>query len=71
MPAGPLTLFRRLPRPVRLLVVGSFVNRAGAFIIPFLTLVLRRQFGLDYDAVGLLWGPTASARSSRSWWAGC
>ena len=36
---SPITLLRRLPRTVRLLIAGTFVNRLGSFILPFLTLV--------------------------------
>src|SRR6185295_5691780 len=46
----PLRVLRTLPAPVRLLVAGSFVNKLGTFIIPYLTLVLRKDFQLE-DAV--------------------
>src|SRR5258706_16093956 len=39
----PLRVLRTLPAPVRLLVMGSFVNKLGTFIIPYLTLVLRKD----------------------------
>src|SRR5688500_6178341 len=51
---SPLTLLRRLPPVVQLLVAGTFVNKLGAFIIPYLTLVLRREFSLDPSQVGFL-----------------
>jgi MFS family permease len=43
---NPLRLLARLPGPVRLLVAGTFVNKVGTFIVPFLTLVLLREFHL-------------------------
>ncbi|HWX24768.1 MAG TPA: MFS transporter, partial [Vicinamibacteria bacterium] len=45
---------RRLPRQVRMLIVGSFVNRLGTFIVPYLALVLRREFRLSEATVGAL-----------------
>ncbi|MCM2256497.1 MAG: MFS transporter [Vicinamibacteria bacterium] len=51
---SPLALIRRLPPTVQVLIVGTFVNRAGSFIVPFLTLVLRREFHLDEHTVALL-----------------
>jgi len=50
----PLRVLRTLPAPVRLLVAGTFVNKLGTFIVPFLTLVLRKEFGLDDAKVGWL-----------------
>lgn len=35
---------RTLPAPVPILIVGTFVNKAGSFILPYLTLVLGREF---------------------------
>jgi MFS family permease len=49
---NPLTLLASLPPTVRLLVYGTFVNRLGTFIIPFLTLVLRREFRLTEAQTG-------------------
>ncbi len=43
---SPLAIVRRLPPPVPVLIAGTFVNKAGSFILPFLTLVLARQFHL-------------------------
>lgn len=54
MPAGPLTLLRRLPPQVRLLVAGTFVNRVGTLIVPYLSLVLVRDFGLRPFQAGAL-----------------
>ncbi|HUG54941.1 MAG TPA: MFS transporter, partial [Vicinamibacteria bacterium] len=48
----PLRVLRTLPPPVRILVAGTFVNKLGTFIVPFLTLVLRKEFGLDDAHVG-------------------
>jgi len=54
MLASPLTLFRRLPPAVRLLITGALVNRLGGFIVPYLAIVLRREFRLSPSEVGLL-----------------
>ena len=51
---SPLALLRRLPGPVRLLVAGTFVNKAGSFILPFLTIVLNRDFHLSEARTGAL-----------------
>jgi MFS family permease len=56
VPRSPITLLRRLPRTVRLLIAGTFVNRLGSFILPFLTLVLHREFHLSEERTGLLLG---------------
>jgi MFS family permease len=53
---SPIALLRRLPRTVRLLIAGTFVNRLGSFILPFLTLVLHREFHLSEARTGLLVG---------------
>jgi MFS family permease len=47
-------LMARLPRAVRLLVLGTFVNRLGSFITPFLALVAQREFGLTPGQAGAL-----------------
>lgn len=41
-----------LPTPVRLLCLGSFINRAGSFVIVFLTIYVSEQlgFGIAYAA---------------------
>ncbi len=44
---SPLVLLRRLPGTVQLLVAGTFVNKAGSFILPFLTLVLAHDFHMS------------------------
>jgi MFS family permease len=44
---SPLTLLRRLPGTVQLLVIGSLVNKAGSFILPFLTIVLSDDFHMS------------------------
>jgi MFS family permease len=51
---SPLPLIRRLPAPVRLLVAGTLVNKLGSFILPYLTLVLKREFQMSAGAVGTL-----------------
>src|SRR2546422_10597488 len=52
---NPLRLLARLPAPVRLLVTGTLINKAGTFIVPFLTIVLLREFRLsETEAAELL-----------------
>src|SRR5262245_21783878 len=52
---SPLAIVRRLPPPVPMLIAGTFVNKAGSFILPFLTLVLARDFRLaEREVVGLV-----------------
>jgi MFS family permease len=51
---NPVTLLRGLPPTVRILVAGTFINKIGSFIIPFLTIVLRREFRLSGTEVGAL-----------------
>jgi MFS family permease len=53
VPRSPVRLIRELPAPVRLLVFGTFVNRAGSFIFPYLTILLQREFGLPPEAAGV------------------
>jgi MFS family permease len=50
----PLRILRSLPPTVQVLVAGTFVNKLGTLIIPYLTLVLRREFDLDERRIGLL-----------------
>ena len=51
---NPVVLLRGLPRTVRILVAGTFINKLGTFIIPFLTIVLKREFRLSSAEVGVL-----------------
>jgi MFS family permease len=51
---NPVALLRGLPPTVRILVAGTFINKLGSFIIPFLTIVLKREFGLSGTEVGAL-----------------
>lgn len=45
----------RLPRAVHVLCVGTLVNRAGTFLVPFLAVYLREQLGLTVQfATGAL-----------------
>jgi MFS family permease len=44
----------RLPREVRVLVVGTLVNRAGTFVEPFLVLYLTAQRGFTAVQAGLV-----------------
>lgn len=54
MIAPTLRLLRGLPPQVQLLVGGSLVNRLGSFIVPYLSLVLVREFGLPAEQAALL-----------------
>jgi MFS family permease len=51
---NPLQLLARLPGPVRLLITGTLINRAGTFIVPYLTIVLFREFHLTEPQVAAL-----------------
>jgi len=52
---SPLRIVGRFPRPVRLLIVGTLVNKLGTFIVPYLTLVLLRDFHMrEGEAARLL-----------------
>jgi MFS family permease len=52
---SPLAIVRRLPPPVPILIAGTFLNKAGSFILPYLTLVLVREFRLEArEAAGLV-----------------
>jgi hypothetical protein len=77
---GPFRDAAALPGAVRILAVGSLVNRFGAFVLPLLILYLRhhgydaRQAGLALAAyaVGKIAAapsgaisPTGSARATR------
>ena len=46
-------LLRTLPRPVQILIAGTFVNKAGTYIVPYLTIVLMRDFKLSPIQAGL------------------
>lgn len=46
MISNPLTIVRRFPGPVRLLLLGTLVNKLGTFILPYLALVLIRDMRL-------------------------
>jgi MFS family permease len=52
---SPLRIVGRFPRPVRLLIAGTLVNKLGTFIVPYLTLVLLRDFHMrEAEAARLL-----------------
>jgi MFS family permease len=52
---SPLRIVGRFPRPVRVLLVGTLVNKLGTFIVPYLTLVLLRDFHLgEVEAAELI-----------------
>lgn len=42
-----LAAYLRLPRVVYVLCVGTFINRAGSLLVPFLTIYAKAQFGGD------------------------
>lgn len=54
MIARTFRLVRALPPQVQLLVGGSLVNRLGSFIVPYLSLVLVREFALAAEEAALL-----------------
>jgi MFS family permease len=54
MSANPLRILARFPRPVRLLLAGTLVNKLGTFIVPYLTLVLLRDFRMAPREAALL-----------------
>jgi MFS family permease len=55
MSANPLRIVARFPRPVRLLLAGTLVNKLGTFIVPYLTLVLLRDFRMaPHEAARLI-----------------
>ncbi len=51
---SPIKLLARLPGPVRLLITGTLINKVGTFIVPFLTIVLFREFHLTETQVAEL-----------------
>jgi MFS family permease len=54
MSANPLRIVARFPRPVRLLLAGTLVNKLGTFIVPYLTLVLLRDLHMAEREAGYL-----------------
>jgi MFS family permease len=54
MSLNPVRVVARFPRPVRLLLIGTLVNKLGTFIVPYLTLVLLRDFHMAEGGVALL-----------------
>ena len=54
MSANPLRIVARFPRPVRLLLAGTLVNKLGTFVVPYLTLVLLRDFHMAEREAGYL-----------------
>lgn len=51
-PPTLIAALRTLPRPVWILCFGTFLNKFGAFVVPFLTLYLTRQ-GYSLTQAGL------------------
>lgn len=39
-------LLRSLPRPVQILIAGTFVNKAGTYIVPYLTIARGRYISV-------------------------
>jgi len=62
-------LLRALPRPVQILIAGTFVNKAGTYIVPYLTIVLMRDFRLSPLEAGLAVAAYGSG-SLVSWFVG-
>jgi len=54
MSLNPVRVVARFPRPVRLLLIGTLVNKLGTFIVPYLTLVLLRDFRMAEGEAALL-----------------
>jgi len=54
-PLATLAALKGLPRPVWILFAGSFLNKFGTFVIPFLTIYLTRQ-GFTVGQAGLAIG---------------
>lgn len=50
-----LSSLRALPRPVWILFLGTFLNKFGTFVVPFLTLYLTQQ-GYSLTAAGMAIG---------------
>ncbi len=44
-----LKQYLTLPRAIHILCVGAFINRAGAFLAPFLTLYLQKKLDLGTE----------------------
>lgn len=45
--------YKELPRQVHILCLGTFINRAGTLLLPFLTLYLTRELGFGAKFAGL------------------
>src|SRR5262245_30640691 len=52
---GTLATLRELPRPVWILYAGTFLNKFGTFVIPFLALYMTRM-GFSMTQAGLAIG---------------
>jgi MFS family permease len=49
------TELRALPRAFWVIFAGTFINRFGSFVYPFLTILLHRR-GFDYGSIGMAVG---------------
>src|SRR5438874_240267 len=49
---GMIATLRSFPRPVWILCAGTFLNKFGTFVIPFLALYMTRQ-GFSIEEAGL------------------
>ncbi len=47
--------YKQLPRAVHILCLGTFINRAGTLLLPFLALYLtsERGFGIEFASLGM------------------
>jgi MFS family permease len=48
--ASTLALLKAMPRPVWILFAGTFLNKFGSFVVPFLALYMTRQGFSTWDA---------------------
>lgn len=57
MPINLKSQFLSYPRPFRVLIIGTFIDRlGGALIFPFLSLYVSQRFNVGMTDVGLLFG---------------
>lgn len=47
-----LAVYTSLPRPVLMLCLGSFINRAGSFLVPFLAIYVTEELGYTKTFAG-------------------
>ncbi len=44
----------KFPRELYILLLGTFINRAGAFVVPFMALYITRERGLSVEVAGVV-----------------